>query len=177
MIYLWAFLLICAVLICWVLTFVGIPGNWLMAGSTAIYALLVPHDLSLGIGWWMVLLLLLLAGLGEALEMLAGMLGAARAGGSKRAALLALGGSLIGGVVGLFIGVPIPVIGSLVAAVLGAGLGAMIGAVLGEEWKGRSMGQSLRVGHAAFWGRLLGTLAKSMIGAVMVAAVLAALVL
>jgi hypothetical protein len=66
------------------------------------------------------------------------------------------------------------VLGPIVGAVLFAGLGALAGAVLGERWKGRDLEESLRVGEAAFWSRLLGTLGKSLIGAVMVVLVLAA---
>ncbi len=99
-----------------------------------------------------------------------------KAGGSRRSAALALVGSLIGGISGLAIGVPVPVIGSLVAAVLFAALGALAGAMIGESWKGRDLDQSLRVGKAAFWGRVLGTLAKALIGAVMVVVALAALI-
>ena len=68
---------------------------------------------------------------------------------------------------GLFVGVPIPVVGSVVGAVLFAGLGALLGAMLGELAAGRSLATSWKVGRAAFWGRLLGTLAKALIGAVM----------
>ncbi len=68
-------------------------------------------------------------------------------------------------------------IGSIVAAVLFAGLGAMVGALIGESWKGRGLGESWQVGKAAFWGRLLGTLAKVVVGSVMVVVAVVALVL
>ena len=60
-------------------------------------------------------------------------------------------------------------------AVLFAGLGAFGGAVIGEQWKGRTFDESVKVGHAAFLGRLLGTVGKIMIGAVMIALIVAAL--
>ncbi|HLA84632.1 MAG TPA: DUF456 domain-containing protein, partial [Thermoguttaceae bacterium] len=123
-----------------------------------------------------VIAIIVLATLGELLEFVAGMLGAAKAGGSRRGAVLALIGSLIGAVAGLFIGLPIPVVGSVVSAVLLAGLGAFVGAVLGEQWKGRTLGESCRIGHAAFWGRLLGTAAKTALGAAMVGTTVFALV-
>ena len=74
----------------------------------------------------------------------------------------------------MFVGAPIPVIGQLVAAVLLAALGALGGAVLGERWKGRDFDESFRVGEAAFWSRMVGTLGKSLVGAVMLAVVTAA---
>ena len=66
-------------------------------------------------------------------------------------------------------------VGSVVAAVLFAAIGALLGAMLGEQWKGRELGESWQIGQAAFWGRLLGTLAKSLIGLVMVAVAVTAI--
>lgn len=172
----WAALLLIALAACWVLTLLGMPGNWLMVAAAAGYVLLVPAESPAAIGWTTVVVLIVLASVGELLEFLAGALGVAKAGGSRRGAVLALAGSLAGGVVGLFVGLPIPVVGSLLGAVLLAGAGAFVGAVLGERWRGRQLGESLKIGEAAFWGRLLGTVAKSAVGAVMVAVVLIALV-
>jgi len=169
MIYLYALLLILVLLIGWMLTVLGGPGNWLMVAAAALYAWLIPEDETLIVGWGVVIALLVLAALGEMLEFIAGALGATKGGGSKRGAALAIIGSMAGAVVGLFVGVPIPVLGPVIAAFLFAGLGAFAGAVLGELWKGRSLDRSLDVGKAAFWGRLLGTLAKTLIGSVMVA--------
>ena len=168
MIYLYALLLVLVLLIGWMLTLLGGPGNWLMVVAAALYAWLVPKDAALTIGWGVAIALLVMAAVGEILEFLAGALGAAKGGGSKRGAALALIGSMVGGVAGLFVGVPIPVLGPVIAAFLFAGLGAFAGAVLGELWKGRSLDQSLDVGKAAFWGRILGTMAKTLVGSVMV---------
>ena len=63
---------------------------------------------------------------------------------------------------------------SVVAALLGASLGAMAGAVAGERWKGRTLDESMEVGNAAFWGRLLGTMGKTLLGGVMIAWVIGA---
>jgi len=177
MIVFWAVLLVVLLLIGWGLTVIGMPGNWLIVVATAVYAWLVPPDSALALGWPVVLLILGLAVLGEVLESLASAFGAAKGGGSKRAAVLALAGSIIGGIAGLFVGVPIPVVGSLFAALLFGGLGALAGAMVGETWKGRDLDESWRVGKAAFWGRLLGTLTKSITGSVMVVVTVVALAL
>jgi len=171
----WALLLILIVLAGWILTLLGMPGNWFMVVAVIVYVLLVPVGSSAAIGWGVVVALVALAALGELLEFLAGALGVTRAGGSRRGAVLALAGSLIGAVVGLFVGVPIPLVGPAVGAVLLAGVGAMVGAVLGESWKGRGLGESCRIGRAAFWGRVLGTVAKTIVGAAMVATIVIAL--
>ena len=172
----WAFLLLMILLLGWVLTLLGMPGNWLMVAAVIGYVLLVPESSPADIGWQVALGLVVLAVLGELLEFLAGALGVAKAGGSRRGAVLALVGSLAGGIVGLFAGLPIPVVGPMVGAVLLAGAGAFAGAVLGEQWKGRSLDDSWRVGWAAFWGRLLGTVAKTTIGAIMVGTTIVALI-
>ena len=80
-------------------------------------------------------------------------------------------GSLLGGIAGIFI--PVPVVGSIVCA----GLGALVGAVIGEQWKGRDLDQSLSIGHAAFWGRLIGTLGKVLVGCVMIVLILVGLII
>ena len=58
-----------------------------------------------------------------------------------------------------------------------AAIGAnLLGALVGEQWKGRGMDESLQVGWAAFWGRLLGTIGKLLCGTLMIVVILAALV-
>ena len=74
-------------------------------------------------------------------------------------------------------GLPIPVVGSVVAILLFASGGALAGAMLGERWKGRDWESSWQVGHASFWGRLLGTVGKLAVGTMIVVVVAAALVL
>jgi uncharacterized protein YqgC (DUF456 family) len=171
-----ALLLIVILLTSWGLTLLGLPGNWLMVVVTAVYAYSVPAQSRASLGWKVVVTLLVLAVLGEIVELLAAAAGTARAGGSRRGAALALLGSLLGAVLGLFVGTPVPVVGSIAASLLLAGLGAMGGAILGEVWAGRNLDASWRVGQRAFWGRLLGTLGKMLLGAVMVALVVAALI-
>lgn len=176
LIWLYVLLLFVALVAGWLMTVLSMPGNWLMIAAAAIYAYFIPDESRFDISRTTVGILIGLALLAEVLELAAGALGAARAGGSKRGAVLAAVGSMVGALAGAFIGVPIPVVGSVIAAILFAGLGALAGAMLGESWKGRGLEESWKVGQAAFWGRLLGTLAKTTIASAMVAiAVVAAL--
>ncbi len=169
-----AVLLVVAALACWALNVIGLPGNWLVVAVAAIYAYFMPDGRRLDIGLWTVLGLLALAAVGEAIEFFAGALGASKAGASKRGTALALVGSLVGGMMGFF--APIPVVGQIVGPIVGASVGAMVGAVLGEQWKGRDLDASLNIGHAAFWGRLIGTLGKILVGCVMLVLIIASLI-
>jgi uncharacterized protein YqgC (DUF456 family) len=168
--YVWAVLYVLTLALGWLLTLFALPGNWLMVAAAAVYAFAVPGHERTSIGWGIVIALIVLALIGELLELLASALGAARGGGSKRGAVLAVLGSIPGAMLGAVIGTPIPVIGSLVGIILFAGLGALGGAMLGEWWKGRKLHESWEVGQAAFWGRILGSLAKVMIASMMLAA-------
>jgi hypothetical protein len=172
-----AVLLVFALAAGWLAQLVGLPGNWLIVLAAAFYCWWLPEDAATAIGWNAVITLVLLAVVGEIVEVAAGALGVAKVGGSRRGALLAILGSVVGSLVGMLIGLPIPLIGSLVAAVVFGGLGALVGAVIGEGWKGRDFDSSLEIGKAAFIGRLLGTLAKLIVSSIMVAVTLAAIVL
>ena len=172
-----AILLLAICLVFWGLNLIGLPGNWLVFASATIYALSVPHDCRMAIGWPPIVLLAVLAVFGEIVEFAAGAVGAAKAGSSRRGSVLAIVGSIIGGILGVFVGVPVPIVGPILAAFLFAGLGALIGSVLGEIWAGRDLSKSFHVGHAAFWARLGGTLGKVLLGAVMLAVVMASIIL
>lgn len=170
-------LLVASLALGWCLTLIGLPGNWLIVVAAVTAALLLPEDSRTDLTWLTVIVLVILATLGEVLEFAAGALGVAKVGGSRRAAGLAIVGSVVGGILGAVVGLPVPVLGSVLAALLGASLGALVGAYIGEDWKRRDFEQSIRVGQAAFWGRLLGTAGKLAMGTAMVVVVLAALVM
>ena len=101
--------------------------------------------------------------------------GAKGGGGSRRAAVFSLIGSLGGTLLGAAVGLPIPIVGSALGVVLGGALGALAGAVFAEYTLGEKMQQSFRVGRAAFWGRLLGTGVKTFIATLLVVILLGAL--
>jgi uncharacterized protein YqgC (DUF456 family) len=146
------------------LVVLGLPGNWLMVLFTLLAA------------WWrlgtepaaagrpmfgvpVLVAICVLALVGEAFELLAGMFGSQAAGGSRRGALGALLGAVVGGVLGTF-AIPIPVLGSLLGTCGGAAIGAW-----GLEFSGgRSSRASLKAGVGAGVGRLAGTLAKLAVG-------------
>lgn len=165
---------ICAVLLvllnaaAWITNLFALPGNWVMLLLTAIFAIFYPEAEQHGVSWTAVGVLAGLATLGELIEFVAGAAGAAKEGGSRRGMVLAIAGTVLGSIVGAIVGVPVPVVGPIVAAVGGGALGAFLGAYLGESWKGRSSTERMAVSKAALIGRLLGTMAKLVVGAMMV---------
>jgi uncharacterized protein YqgC (DUF456 family) len=136
------------------LNLMSLPGLWVMLGSTALYAWATGFAY---ISWPGLLLLLVLCLLAELGETVLGGAAAKKAGGSTRAAL----GALVGGVLGaFFLTFGLFIIGTIIGAVLGAFLGA-----LAAEWTVAADGfHSARVGYAAAKGRLLATLIKLMFG-------------
>lgn len=139
---------------------VGLPGAWMLVASGAIMTFYFSdsHVYSMQLSTFLVIVAI--AGLGELLEFIAGAAGVSKLGGSRRAAFLAICGSIIGAIMGLFVGTPVPVIGSVVVSLLLGGAGAFAGAVLGERWVGQQWDAAIAIGKAAFWGRLLGTFGK-----------------
>ncbi|MEZ6136939.1 MAG: DUF456 domain-containing protein [Pirellulaceae bacterium] len=146
----------------------GTPGNWavvLMAGGCLWFA---PIENQSHVAWPAFIAILVVAAFGELLEFAAGALGASRMGGSKRGTVLAMLGSIGGAIAGMFFGsiIPIPILGPVIAALLLGASGAFGGAIAGERWAGKDWDQSLQIGSAAFWGRLLGTLGKAVCGTI-----------
>ena len=160
-------LLTVIVLGCLAVTFLGMPGNWILLGVAAGVHWLAPPEYRAWLPINAIAIMGALAVMGEVLEFAAGALGVGKLGGSKRSAALALLGSLIGAIGGMFVGIPIPLIGSLLASLVLGGVGAYLGAAIGERWAGRDWSKSLEVGYAAFWGKLLGTFGKIACGAIM----------
>ncbi len=125
----------------------GIPlvfgGIWIIAAADRYH--------HVGVGWLLGIAFVGAVGLG--LDLLAGALGARRAGASPRAVF----GTLFGTVVGLFFGLP------------GLLLGPFLGAVAGELSAGKSILRSTRVGIGTWIGVIFGTIMKLVSSVTMVA--------
>jgi uncharacterized protein YqgC (DUF456 family) len=160
MVYVSAMLLTVLNLSFWVGILFNLPGTWLMVLVTAMlrwwqpgYVQVSWTVLGVAAGW---------AGLGEVLEFVLGAAGSRHAGGSKRAAALAIVGSLVGGIMGTAL--PVPIVGTLI----GACLGAFAGSLIGDLWAGRPLFRSVEAGWGAAIGRFWGTISKLAVGAVIV---------
>lgn len=167
----WALVVIVGACIAWTLNFLALPGNWMIVGLAALLAWLNPVTADgIGMEWSAVGLILALCVGGEILEAVAGAYGAGKKGGSRRAMFLAVVGTVVGSFMGAVGGIPILVVGPILGALVGGALGAFAGAYVGEMWKHGFSDRSVSVGWGALVGRLLGTLGKLVVGAIMVVA-------
>jgi uncharacterized protein YqgC (DUF456 family) len=104
------------------------------------------------VGWFPLAAIAVLALLAWAMDYVAAMLGARRAGASR----LAIVGAAVGTVAGIFMGL------------VGVLFMPLVGAAVGEFIARRQHGQALRVGIATWIGLLAGMLAKFVLGFMMV---------
>ena len=167
--YLWVVVLLFGASVAWSTNFFTLPGNWFVVGLAALFVSAQGSgDAAQGLNWQAVAILVILAAGGEAVEFFAGAAGAAKRGGSRRAIFLAVVGTVAGSIAGAVMGLPIPIIGPLLGALAGGAGGAFAGAYLGEMWKHGGGEKSVSVGWGAAVGRVLGTLGKLLVGAVMI---------
>ncbi len=137
-----------------------LPGTWVMLVLTAAFALWRGGDVTPGIGLGTVIVLLILAIVGEVVETLAGAAGARKAGGTRTGAVLAV----IGGIVGAIAGTAVLVV---VGTILGACIGAGIGSIIGDVLRGRELAKASLAARGAMVGKFWGTLGKIAIATVM----------
>ncbi|MDD5328136.1 MAG: DUF456 domain-containing protein [Phycisphaerae bacterium] len=157
MFYLWSTILIIINAFWLTLVPFALPGNWLIIITTALFA------------WWhadenmfsvyTLIIITILAILGELVEFLGGVTGAKKAGAGFRGSLGAIIGAVTGAIIGTFL-IPIPLLGTL----LGSCAGAAILACLFEVTGGRKLEDTVQLGFGAGLGVFLGTSAKIFIG-------------
>jgi uncharacterized protein YqgC (DUF456 family) len=152
-------LLIAAGLVGLVLIPFGLPGLWVIVLGILGYGWLTDfRTLSAGF----LVLVILLAVLGEVVEAWVGFRFARRYGGSSRAGW----GALVGGLIGAIVGVPVPIIGSVV----GGFVGAFLGAAVFEYTRARRTEGAVKAGWGAMLGRAAAAAVKMAIGLVLVVA-------
>jgi hypothetical protein len=136
----------------------GLPGTFLLVGIALLYGWATDFET---VRWATIGWLVLLAFVGEGIELLASSAAAAGSRPSRRVTIGALVGAIVGGIVGapFFFGV---------GALPGALAGAFAGAYLAVRSEGGSMQESFTTGLAAMKGRLLGFVLKSALAVVMV---------
>lgn len=141
-----------------VLSVFQLPGTWLILAAATGYDWYYGFE---RFTWKWLLVLLVIAGVAEVFDNLAGALVARKAGASRQATI----GALVGGFVGMIaLTIPVPIIGTI----LGGIFGCFIGAVVGEMSVRHDYAAGVRVGMSAVFGRVMGLIAKT--GAAMVIA-------
>jgi uncharacterized protein YqgC (DUF456 family) len=137
---------------------VGLVGAILpvFPGTTLILAAAILHRIMLGpaksIGWWSIAVLVALTLASYALDFAGSWYGARRFGATR----WGVTGAVAGAIIGLFFGLP------------GLLLGPIIGTFAGEIIGGKRLIAAGQAGWGALLGNLAGTLAKLLIGMVMV---------
>ena len=155
----------------------GAPGNWIILGIASFYSWLMPNESPYDFGLIVIVMVLLLATIGEVLEFFTGAISTKKAGGTKRGMWFSVIGSIIGSVAGIFVGIPIPVVGSLIAALLFSGVGALLGAYYGEKVEGKNSKDAWKVGVSSFTGRILGSFFKIICGFIALICITVAMVI
>lgn len=135
-----------------------LPGTLLVWGGLLLGAWI--DDFTRVSGWTMGFITVL-ATLAWALDFLAGLMGAKRAGAST----LALVGAAIGTVVGIFMGL------------IGVLFMPLVGAAVGEYWAQRDQRRAAKVALATWLGLMAGLIAKVVLSFVMVGTFLVALLI
>ena len=137
----------------------GFPGTWVMVAAALVYALLGNLNPPDGPEWLPIVILALLAGLGELIEL------GVRIVGSKMADVPngAIVAAIVGGLVGVIIGVPIFLIGSLLGLLLGVFLGAFLYALVTVKQLPKAIAMAL----ATTTSQVVALFAKTCIGIAM----------
>lgn len=148
-------LVLAAALVGVVLTAITLPGTWLTVVAALGVKLWQPELFP----WWVLIVAIGLALVGEAVEFGASAVGAAKGGASRRGALGAMIGSLAGAILGSPIFFPI-------GTILGAAIGAAVGAIIVERGSAnKTWTDASKAGAGAAAGRLVATVAKTALAA------------
>ncbi len=156
MLYFWIVLLI-LLNTCWLgLVPFALPGNWLMVISACAFAWWRAEDEVFSI--YTLIVIAVLALIGELAEFFAGAGGARKAGAGLLGSAAAVAGAIIGAVSGTFL-LPVPLFGTVLGACLGAGLATWVV----ETATGKKGKESLRSSVGAGLGQFVGSTAKLVI--------------
>ncbi len=140
--------------VAWVLSIFSLPGNWIMVLIALLYGWSEGFSI---MAWWVLAAGVVLAGLGELVELAGTYLGGGTRGGHWTTGLAAIAGSIVGALVGaaFFWGL---------GALPGTVVGAFAGAVAAEGLRHGEGERALKVGLGAAVGRALGLAAKLGLG-------------
>ncbi len=141
-----------------ILTVITLPGTWLIFACALLTKLFWIPDF---MPWPVIIVMGVLALLGEVIEGLAGAFGAAKTGATKAGAIGAIVGSLVGALVGSPFFFPL---GTIAGACLGAATGTLLVEV---GYARRTFKQGAWAGTGAAAGRFVAILVKGSIAGLM----------
>ena len=144
-----------AILAALVLDLLGLFGNWIILVAVGAAAAISGFE---HFGGYTLVILLVLAILGEVLEAVAAGVGAAKYGGGKGAVGAALVGTLVGAVLGTSL---FPILGTIIGACAGAFFFATLDEFLVSN---RALDSATRIGFGAALGKIGGLFAKTFVG-------------
>lgn len=135
----------------------GLPGNWIVLGMIAVWKLIDPWGSALGLTWLFIVVMVLIAIVGELLEWAIQIRFGRRYGSTTKGDIGGIIGSIIGAIVllPLFFGL---------GAVIGALVGAYLGTLVMELAQSRQAGESHKAAWGATMGRSLGMAMKLGLG-------------
>ena len=154
MLYAIAIVCIALMLLSLMLIFLGLPGTWVIIAIAGLWSF---FSGALNFGWQFFLPLIVLAGVGELVEFIAGYYGAKRFGGTSKGSI----GGIIGALVGGFLGAPL-FFG--LGALPGALAGCYAGCFLMEKLHGASANAAASAALGSTLGRFGGFVVKLGIG-------------
>lgn len=155
MVYIFAALLLLINTVWLTLVLFALPGNWLMVVGAVLFAWFMPGVFSV----YTLILITVLAVIGEVFEFLGGYAGARKRGASFLSSMSAIVGAIGGAIVGTFL-LPLPVLGTILGACAGAGgLSALT-----EIFGGKSSVSAVRTGIGAGFGQFIGIASKFIVG-------------
>lgn len=135
----------------------GLPSNWIVLGMIAVWKLIDPWGSALGLTWLFIVVMVLIAIVGELLEWAIQIRFGRRYGSTTKGDIGGIIGSIIGAIVllPLFFGL---------GAVIGALAGAYLGTLVMELAQSRRTGESHKAAWGATMGRSLGMAMKLGLG-------------
>ena len=139
------------------LTLLTLSGAWLIVLAAIVWWCFIDGLYS----WPTMLVAIVLAALGDIVEITSSAIGVKAQGGGRAAAWLSVPGAIIGAILGSVL-IPVPVLGTIAGAVVGAALGAVAGerGIDASDWR-----RTARVGTGAAASRLVSVVAKTLLTA------------
>lgn len=139
------------------LQIIGLPSNWIILVLVALWKWLGPESSAMGLTWTFLIIMVVLAAVGELLEWLIQIKLGTKFGSSSKGNWGGIIGSIIGAIVllPLFFGF---------GAILGALAGAYVGCLIVELLCRRNFKEANIAAWGAFVGRFLGMALKQGIG-------------